>query len=52
MAPLSARSWSTDDNLAKGFRAIKMKVGRKRLAEDIERVKAMRAHLGEGFPIK
>ena len=40
----------TDDNLAKGFRAIKMKVGRKRLAEDIERVKAMRAHLGEGFP--
>ena len=41
----------TDDNLAKGFRAIKMKVGRKRLAEDIERVKAMRAHLGEGFPL-
>ena len=40
----------TDDNLAKGFRAIKMKVGRKRLAEDIERVKAMRAHLGDGFP--
>ena len=28
-----------------------MKVGRKRLAEDIERVKAMRAHLGEGFPL-
>jgi L-alanine-DL-glutamate epimerase-like enolase superfamily enzyme len=41
----------TDDNLAKGFRAVKMKVGRKRLAEDIERVKAMRAHLGEGFPL-
>jgi L-alanine-DL-glutamate epimerase-like enolase superfamily enzyme len=41
----------TDDNLAKGFRAIKMKVGRKRLAEDIERVKAMRAHLGEGVPL-
>ena len=41
----------TDDNLAKGFRAIKMKVGRKRLAEDVERVKAMRAHLGEGFPL-
>ena len=41
----------TDDNLAKGFRAIKMKVGRKRLAEDIEHVKAMRAHLGEGFPL-
>jgi L-alanine-DL-glutamate epimerase-like enolase superfamily enzyme len=41
----------TDDNLAKGFRAIKMKVGRKRLAEDIERVKAMRVHLGDGFPL-
>jgi L-alanine-DL-glutamate epimerase-like enolase superfamily enzyme len=41
----------TDDNLAKGFRAIKMKVGRKRLAEDVERVRAMRAHLGEGFPL-
>ena len=31
----------TDDNLAKGFRAIKMTVGRKRFAEDIERVKAL-----------
>ena len=41
----------TEDNLAKGFRAIKMKVGRKRLAEDVERVKTMRAHLGEGFPL-
>jgi L-alanine-DL-glutamate epimerase-like enolase superfamily enzyme len=41
----------TDDNLAKGFHAVKMKVGRKRLAEDIERVKAMRAHLGVGFPL-
>ena len=28
-----------------------MKVGRKRFAEDIERVKAMRAHLGEEFPL-
>jgi L-alanine-DL-glutamate epimerase-like enolase superfamily enzyme len=41
----------TDDNLGKGFRAIKMKVGRKRLAEDVERVRAMREHLGEGFPL-
>src|SRR5215210_4157930 len=41
----------TDANLAKGFRAIKMKVGRKRLAEDLERVSAMREHLGEGFPL-
>ena len=41
----------TDDNLAKGFRAIKMKVGRKRLVEDIERVKAMRVYLGDGVPL-
>jgi L-alanine-DL-glutamate epimerase-like enolase superfamily enzyme len=41
----------TDRNLARGFRAIKMKVGRKRLAEDVERVAAMRAHLGDGFPL-
>jgi L-alanine-DL-glutamate epimerase-like enolase superfamily enzyme len=49
--PLEKLLRQTDDNLAKGFRAIKMKVGRKRLAEDVERVKAMRAHLGEGFPL-
>jgi L-alanine-DL-glutamate epimerase-like enolase superfamily enzyme len=40
-----------DGNLEKGFRAIKMKIGRERLAEDIERVAAMRKHLGEGFPL-
>jgi L-alanine-DL-glutamate epimerase-like enolase superfamily enzyme len=34
-----------------GFRAIKMKVGRVNLREDIERVAAMRAHLGEDFPL-
>jgi L-alanine-DL-glutamate epimerase-like enolase superfamily enzyme len=49
--PLDALLRQTDDNLAKGFRAIKMKVGRKRLAEDVERVAAMRAHLGDGFPL-
>ena len=41
----------TEGNLAKGFRAIKMKVGRKRLAEDVEKVAAMRARLGDGFPL-
>jgi L-alanine-DL-glutamate epimerase-like enolase superfamily enzyme len=41
----------TDVNLGKGFRAIKMKVGRSRLAEDVERVAAMRRHLGEEFPL-
>ena len=41
----------TDRNLEKGFRAIKMKVGRKRLSEDVERVAAMRKHLGDDFPL-
>lgn len=40
----------TDGNLDKGFRAIKMKVGRARLSEDVEKVAAMRKHLG-GFPL-
>ena len=34
-----------------GFRAIKMKVGRDRLAEDVERVAAMRDLLGADFPL-
>ena len=41
----------TDGNLKKGFRAIKMKVGRERLAEDVERLRAMREHLGPDFPL-
>jgi len=41
----------TEGNLAKGFRAIKMKVGRKRLSEDVEKVRAMRAFLGDDFPL-
>ena len=49
--PLDALLRQTDGNLAKGFRAIKMKVGRPVLAEDVERVRAMRAHLGDGFPL-
>jgi L-alanine-DL-glutamate epimerase-like enolase superfamily enzyme len=49
--PLDRLLQQTDDNLAKGFRAIKMKVGRKRLGEDVERIKAMRGHLGEDFPL-
>ncbi|MSP01270.1 MAG: mandelate racemase/muconate lactonizing enzyme family protein [Acetobacteraceae bacterium] len=48
---LDALLKQTDDNLAKGFRAIKMKVGRARLSEDADRVKAMRAHLGADFPL-
>lgn len=49
--PLDALLRQTDDNLAKGFRAIKMKVGRPHLHEDVERVAAMREHLGAGFPL-
>jgi len=49
--PLDKLLRQTDGNLEKGFRAIKMKVGRKKLAEDVARVAAMRAHLGEGFAL-
>ena len=49
--PIEQLLRQTDDNLRKGFRAIKMKVGRQRLAEDVARVKAMRGHLGDGFPL-
>jgi len=49
--PLDRLLRQTDDNLKKGFRAIKMKVGRERLSEDLERVKAMREHLGVDFPL-
>lgn len=41
----------TDGNLEKGFRAIKTKVGREMLSEDVERIAAMRKHLGDGFPL-
>ena len=44
--PLDGLLRQTDDNLARGFRAIKMKVGRPSLREDVERVRAVRAHLG------
>jgi L-alanine-DL-glutamate epimerase-like enolase superfamily enzyme len=49
--PLPQLLQQTDGNLERGFRAIKMKVGRDRLSEDVERVAAMRKHLGEGFPL-
>ncbi len=48
---LDALLKQTDDNLAKGFRAIKMKVGRARLSEDRDRVFAMRKYLGDDFPL-
>ena len=49
--PLDALLRQTDDNLARGFRAIKMKVGRPSLRDDVERVRAMRTHVGDGFPL-
>jgi L-alanine-DL-glutamate epimerase-like enolase superfamily enzyme len=49
--PLDALLRQTDANLALGFRAIKMKVGRPDLREDVERLAAMRAHLGPSFPL-
>ncbi|MBM4442772.1 MAG: mandelate racemase/muconate lactonizing enzyme family protein [Candidatus Rokubacteria bacterium] len=49
--PVDALLRQTDENVARGFRAIKMKVGRPTLREDVERVRAMRAHLGADFPL-
>ena len=49
--PLERLLEQTRANLDNGFRAIKMKVGRERLAEDVERVGAMRDFLGPGFPL-
>src|SRR5688572_3305853 len=48
---LDALLEQTDENLARGFRAIKMKVGRPSLREDVERVAAMRSRLGREFPL-
>ena len=41
----------TEDNLNRGFRAIKMKVGRDNLADDVERVASMRRLLGPDIPL-
>jgi L-alanine-DL-glutamate epimerase-like enolase superfamily enzyme len=49
--PLDALLAQTDGNLSRGFRAIKMKVGRPKLSEDTARIAAMREHLGDGFPL-
>ena len=49
--PLEQLLSQTEDNLKKGFRAIKMKVGRERLSEDTARVAAMRELLGPDVPL-
>ncbi len=48
---LEALLAQADEFQAQGFRAIKMKVGRDRLSEDLDRVAAMRGHLGPDFPL-
>ncbi len=47
--PLPQLLAQTDRNLARGFRAIKMKVGRSACRRNVERVAAMRKHLGGDF---
>jgi L-alanine-DL-glutamate epimerase-like enolase superfamily enzyme len=49
--PLERLLKQTEDNLARGFRAIKMKVGRPKLSDDLARVRAMRGMRGEDFPL-
>ena len=49
--PLDDLKEQTAKNLEAGFRAIKMKVGRERLGEDIERVAAIREALGPDIPL-
>jgi L-alanine-DL-glutamate epimerase-like enolase superfamily enzyme len=49
--PLDQLLDQTRANLGRGFRAIKMKVGRPDLREDVRRVAAMRELLGEGFAL-
>lgn len=51
LLPLDQLQDQTQANLDRGFRAIKMKVGREQLAEDVERVAAMRALLGPDIPL-
>src|SRR3954451_18278704 len=49
--PLDPLLRQTEGFLEKGFRGVKIKVGRPTLAEDVERVRAVRGLLGEGVPL-
>jgi L-alanine-DL-glutamate epimerase-like enolase superfamily enzyme len=49
--PLDQLLRQTEANLQGGFRAIKMKVGRPRLGEDVARVRAVRELLGPDVPL-
>ena len=41
----------SERNVARGFRALKMKVGRDVLSEDVDKLAALRNHFGEGFAL-
>lgn len=49
--PIEQLLEQSDRFQAEGFRAIKMKVGREHLSEDVERVRRMREHVGDDFPL-
>ena len=49
--PLEQLLSKTETNLSRGFRAIKMKVGRERLRDDVARVAAVRALIGPDIPL-
>jgi L-alanine-DL-glutamate epimerase-like enolase superfamily enzyme len=49
--PMDQLARQTEQNLERGFRAIKMKVGRDRLEEDVQRVAEMRRLLGSEIPL-
>ncbi len=49
--PLDALKEQARKFLASGYGAIKMKVGRPRLSEDVARVRAMRGLVGSDFPL-
>lgn len=49
--PMDQLARQTEENLACGYRAIKMKVGRDRLTEDVGRVAEMRKLLGPDIPL-
>lgn len=49
--PIDALRERTRASLERGFRAVKMKVGRERLVEDVERAAALRQLLGPEIPL-
>lgn len=49
--PLEQLRQQTEENLRRGFRAVKMKVGRPNLRDDLERVVAVRDCIGPDLPL-